>query len=133
MLPYLTENKLRARALRKNQTEAEQHLWTRLRRKQIGGLLFYRQKPLAQYIVDFYCASAMLVIEIDGAQHDEPNVKEYDVLRTQTLEAIGLRVLRFTNQQVLYDIDGVMQVIRAAVAERGNPPALRAPPFCKGR
>ena len=91
MLPYRTEHKLLARELRKNMTEAEQVLWKRLRRKQILGIPFYRQKPLAGYIVDFYCAAAMLVIELDGSQHDMPDAQQYDAVRTQNLEAMGLR------------------------------------------
>ena len=89
MLPYRTEHKLLARELRKNMTETEQVLWKRLRRKQILGVPFYRQKPLAGYIVDFYCATAMLVIELDGSQHNTLDAKQYDAVRTKALEAMG--------------------------------------------
>ncbi len=121
MLPYPAEHKLLARELRKNMTEAEQILWKRLRRKQILGAPFYRQKPLAQFIVDFYCAAAMLVIELDGSQHYTPDAQQYDVVRTQTLEAMGLRVLRFDNQQVLQELETVIEAIFAEVeARRGQ-------------
>ena len=118
MLPYRTEHKLLARELRKNMTEAEQVLWKRLRRKQILGVPFYRQKPLAGYIVDFYCAAAMLVIELDGSQHDMPDAQQYDAVRTQTLEAMGLRVLRFDNRQVLQELAAVIGVIFAEAEAR---------------
>ena len=121
MLPYPAEHKLLARELRKNMTEAEQILWKRLRRKQILGVPFYRQKPLAQFIVDFYCAAAMLVIELDGSQHYTPDAQQYDAVRTQTLEAMGLRVLRFDNRQVLQELEAVIEAIFAEVeARRGQ-------------
>ncbi len=118
MLPYPAEHKLLARELRKNMTEAEQILWKRLRRKQILGVPFYRQKPLAQFIVDFYCAAAMLVIELDGSQHYTPDAQQYDAVRTQTLEAMGLRVLRFDNRQVLQELEAVIEAIFAEVEAR---------------
>lgn len=118
MLPYRPEHKQRARELRNNMTEAEQVLWKRLRRKQISGLPFYRQKPLAHYIVDFYCAKAMLVIELDGSQHDAQDARQYDAVRTNTLEAMGLRVLRFDNRQVLQELEAVIGAIFAAAEAR---------------
>ena len=69
MLPYNPQLKTCSRHLRSNMTDAEQKLWQRLRKKQILGVLFYRQKPIADFIVDFYCAAAQLVIELDGCQH----------------------------------------------------------------
>ena len=127
MLPYRTEHRLLARDLRKNMTEAEQILWKRLRRKQILGVPFYRQKPLAQYIVDFYCAAAMLVIELDGSQHYTHDAQQYDAARTQTLEAMGLRVLRFDNQQVFQESEAVIGVIFAEVEARLHPAAQNPP------
>ena len=121
MSPYPAEHKLLAHKLRKNMTEAEQILWKRLRRKQILGVPFYRQKPLAQFIVDFYCAAAMLVIELDGSQHYAPDAQQYDAVRTQALEAMGLRVLRFDNRQVLQELEAVIEAIFAEVeARRGQ-------------
>ena len=119
MLPYDTHHKPLARELRKNMTDAEQSLWKRLRRKQVLGVQFYRQKPLAGYnIVDFYCAAAMRVVELDGSQHHQPDAQQYDETRTRTLEAMGLRVLRFDNRQVLLGLEAVMPVIFAEVESR---------------
>ena len=118
MLPYHIENKSLARELRKSMTDAEQILWKRLRRKQILDTPFYRQKPLDRYIVDFYCAAAKLVIELDGSQHYTPDAQHDDEIRTQTLNAMGLRVLRFDNQQVLQELETVIGVIFAEVKAR---------------
>ena len=131
MLPYHADNKLLARELRKNMTQAEQLLWRRLQRKQVLGVTFYRQKPLAGYIADFYCAVAMLVIELDGSQHYAPDAQQYDAVRTQTLEAMGLRVLRFDNQQVFQELEAVMQVIFAEVeARKFHPTQIPPTPPC---
>lgn len=116
MLPYNRNLKPFSRQLRSNMTEAEQKLWARLRRKQVCGLQFYRQKPLAGYIVDFYCAAAQLVIELDGSQHLEPQAMEYDRQRTLALEKLGLRVLRFDNRQVLLEMEAVMAVVWNAIS-----------------
>jgi len=118
MLPYKRTLKTHARALRSNMTEAEKVLWDKLRRKQLAGIQFYRQKPLGPYIADFYCATAKLVIELDGSQHAEPEHRANDELRDQYLMQLGLRVLRFDNRQVLLEIDGVLQEIRRVI----NPP-----------
>ena len=118
MLPYNRTLKAHSRALRTAMTPAEQQLWERLRRKQVHGVQFYRQKPLAGYIADFYSAAAQLVIELDGSQHAQPDAQAYDTLRTQVLEGFGLCVLRFTNHQVLSAPDEVMAVIAKVVAER---------------
>ena len=116
MLPYRRTLKANARTLRNNMTDAENALWQKLRRKQLGGgLQFYRQKPLGPYIVDFYCAAANLVIELDGSQHAEPDHHANDQLRDQFLAQLGLRVFRFDNRQVLQEMDSVLQKIMAAV------------------
>lgn len=128
MLPYNQNLKPLARTLRSNMTDAEQRLWSRLRRKQVLNVQFYRQKPLAGYIADFYCAAAKLVIELDGAQHLETAAQERDRQRTAALQKLGLRVIRFDNRQVLLELDDVMSVIFAEVA-KAIPPA---PPFAKG-
>jgi very-short-patch-repair endonuclease len=121
MLPYNRQLKRPARNLRNRMTDAERALWARLRRKQIGGVQFYRQKPLGNFIVDFYAPSAHLIIEVDGAQHAEPPHRAADAERTAYLKGLGLRVIRFDNLQVLQGIEGVMQVIEYAVARRANP------------
>jgi len=97
-----------ARKLRNNTTQYEQMLWSRIRKKKIIGLQFYRQKRIAGYIVDFYCASKMLVIELDGQQHKYEENVEYDCVRTQILNDYGISVLRFDNNQLEKNIDAVM-------------------------
>ena len=100
-----------ARSLRMNMTDAEQVLWQRVRRKQIRGVQFYRQKPLLSFIVDFYCPAAKLVIELDGSQHYEEEHQIKDRMRDETLGRIGLQVLRFDNRQVLLETEAVLTVI----------------------
>ncbi|MGZ8143754.1 MAG: endonuclease domain-containing protein [Methylosarcina sp.] len=111
MLNYNSKLKPKARSLRSNMTDAEQILWSHVRRKQILGVQFYRQKPIGNYIVDFYAPQANLVIELDGGQHFEPEQQHYDEQRTLYLQKQGLSVLRFTNLDVLKNIEGVMEVI----------------------
>jgi len=103
--------KNKSRDLRKDMTETEVRLWNRLRRKQINGLQFYRQKPLGPYIADFYCPAKDLVIEVDGGQHDEKNAKRYDKNRTEYLESLGLKVLRSWDNEVNNNLSGVIQEI----------------------
>ena len=99
----------RARRLRKDAPFPEPLLWTRLRNRQVGSLYFRRQHPVGQYIVDFYCAATKLVIELDGESHDDR--RQYDAERTTFLESQGLRVIRFADDHVLNDLDGVVDVI----------------------
>ena len=92
-------------------TEAEVVLWAKLRRKQLLGLQFYRQKTLGNFIVDFYCASARLVIEVDGGQHYDEEGAAQDAARDRYLKSLGLDVLRFSNIDVLRNTNGVIAVI----------------------
>nr|WP_305906569.1 endonuclease domain-containing protein [Methylomarinum sp. Ch1-1]MDP4519258.1 endonuclease domain-containing protein [Methylomarinum sp. Ch1-1] len=124
ILPYDKALKANSRALRSNLTDAEQKLWQGLRRKQINGWQFYRQKPIGPYIVDFYCAAARLVVELDGSQHFEAQHREADQNRDEYLRSLGLTVLRFDNRQVLAETEAVLEVIRRI------PPA---PLFQRGR
>ena len=117
--PTLKEN---SRSLRTSMTDAEQALWHRLRRKQIQGVQFYRQKPLLSFIVDFYCPAAKLVIELDGSQHFETEHQAGDQARDVALAGIGLHVLRFDNRQVLLETDAVLAVIDEMVRERNEKP-----------
>ena len=126
--PYNPILKPYSRTLRSNMTDAEQLLWSKLRRKQILGVQFNRQKPVAGFIVDFYCAAANLVIELDGSQHAEPEQHIKDKDRNQKLKALGLEVLRFNNHQVLTELAAVMDVV-FEVVEKKIPPT---PPFSKG-
>jgi very-short-patch-repair endonuclease len=104
-------------------TDAERHLWLGLRRKQVEGVQFYRQRPIASYVVDFYAPAASLVVEIDGSQHAE--AQACDEKRTAALGSRGLRVLRFDNRQVLLETPAVLEEIWRVVRERKiplNPP-----------
>jgi very-short-patch-repair endonuclease len=130
MEAYNKKLKEPSRRLRCEMTDAEQHLWSLLRRKQIHGVLFNRQKPILDYIVDFYCAKAKLVIELDGSQHYEPEHREKDQVRDQTLAELGLLVLRYDNRQVLLETEAVVEDIYAKVGERLGIPS--GPPFAKG-
>lgn len=91
MKPYHKNLKQVSRNLRNNMTEAEKLLWSRLRGKQLLGLQFYRQKPILNYIVDFYCPSANLVIECDGSQHFTEENLEADRIRDEALTHLGLK------------------------------------------
>ncbi len=111
MKPYNKNLKQASRDLRNNMTDAEKLLWPRLRNKQILGLQFYRQKPILNFIVDFYCPAANLVIECDGSQHFTEDGLEVDRIRDEALAELGLKVLRFDNGQVMTRLDDVVQVI----------------------
>lgn len=99
----------RARRLRVSQTDAEQKLWRHLRNRQLQGWKFRRQHEIDRYIADFVCPDAGLVVELDGGQHDEQVA--YDETRTRKLQDMGYRVLRFWDNDVLTNIEGVLQVI----------------------
>ena len=122
MQPYNKNLKLPSRDLRSNMTDAEQMLWQRLRRKQILGLQFYRQKPILNFIVDFYCSAANLVIECDGAQHYTEDGRLADQIRDQALSELGLVVLRFSNRQILTEMDAVVEQIYWVVKQRLESP-----------
>jgi len=100
-----------ARELRKNTTDAERFLWAKVRRKELKGYNFYRQKNISNYIVDFYCPAAKLVIEIDGGQHYSQEGSEKDRVRDRYLAGLGFTVLRFSDREVLKNIDGVIERI----------------------
>jgi very-short-patch-repair endonuclease len=96
---YNPKLKERSGSLRKNITDAERCSWSQVRRKQVRGLQFYRQRPIGNYIVDFYCPDVKLVIEVDGGQHYSEEGCVYDRERDQYLKGNGLAVLRFTNME----------------------------------
>ena len=100
-----------ARKLRRDMTPQERALWARLRAKQLSGLKFRRQHPMGRYIVDFYCHAHRLVVELDGDSHAGAEQQAYDDARTRWLRERGLRVLRFTNQDVGRSIDSVLEEI----------------------
>jgi len=105
------------RRLRREQTEAESLLWQNLRAKRLGGAKFRRQHLIGDHIVDFCCLRSRLVIEIDGGQHTEDTEK--DAARTARLEARGFKVIRFWNDNVLRNLEGVLTSIQDALRESG--------------
>ena len=110
-LPLPEQLKQHARELRKNSTNAELLLWQLVRRNQLLGMGFRRQHPLGNYVLDFYCHEAQLVVELDGGQHNEVSRQQHDETRTQYLKSQGLTVLRFWNNEVLENTEGVLQMI----------------------
>jgi len=98
-----------ARRLRRDQTDAERVLWFRLRDRRLAGWKFRRQAPIDRYVVDFVCADARVIVELDGGQHAERT--EQDRARTAVLEAMGYLVLRFWDNDVLGNTDGVVETI----------------------
>ena len=113
----MTGRVARARRLRRNQTDAERVLWFRLRDRRLNGLKFKRQVPIAGYVADFCCDEARLIIEVDGGQHAVQDESK----RTAALEALGYFVLRFWNNDVLQNTDGVLEEI-LNVIDRHEPP-----------
>lgn len=111
MLYYNRKLQPLARELRKNMTDAEKLLWSKVCRKQIPGYQFYRQRIIGDYIVDFYCHTAGLVVEIDGGQHYNEEGHNSDKIRDDHLAVLGLKVLRFSNLDVPHNIDGVVERI----------------------
>ena len=120
MKPYKTTLKKPSRLLRANMTDAEQLIWQHIRGKQIHGVQFYRQKPILNYIVDFYCSRARLVLELDGGQHFEADQRDKDKERDEALSETGLLVLRYDNYQVLMETDSVLESIHSHVENRIN-------------
>lgn len=115
----------RARSLRKDMTDAERPVWFALRDRRFAGWKFRRQTPFDLYILDFVCLDAKLVIEIDGGQHDER--AEYDARRTAHLERCGFKVLRFWNNEVLANLDGVLTVVELHLLASGKAPSPLTP------
>ena len=97
-----------ARNLRKNSTFQERRLWNLLKNRQFHNLKFKRQQPIGDYIVDFICKEAKIIIEIDGGQHNEPENIEYDKTRTEYLNNLGYKVIRFWNNEIYENIEGVV-------------------------
>jgi len=111
VLKYNKKLKPFARELRKNMTDAEKRLWAKIRMRQMGGHQFYRQRAIGNYIVDFYCPKAKLVLEVDGGQHYSDEQIEIDKKRSSYLNRLGFKVMRFTNLDVLNNIDVVLDEI----------------------
>ncbi|QOZ29426.1 endonuclease domain-containing protein [Bradyrhizobium sp. CCBAU 51753] len=114
-----------ARALRKNSTDVERILWSELRGNRLNGASFRRQVPIENYIADFICHAAKLVIELDGGQHFSDQGERADAVRSAIIEAKGFKVLRFNNLDVLNNRAGVLEIIASTIAERA--PTLTLP------
>ena len=111
----------RARQLRKSMTDAERRLWSRLRVVRVGGSHFRKQTPIGPYIVDFCCHGAKLVVEIDGGQHGSEHVRSLDTRRTAWLVSRGYKVIRYWNNEVLKNADGVIDAIVRNLHPHPNP------------
>ncbi len=118
MFEYNRELKSFSRDLRINMTPAETKLWGCIRREKIHGVKFYRQKPILNYIADFYAHEPKLIIECDGSQHYEEEHIISDYERDKAIEQLGIKVLRFDNQEIMNNTDAVMQVIWETVEKR---------------
>ncbi|PLW96466.1 MAG: hypothetical protein C0593_11490 [Marinilabiliales bacterium] len=103
-----------AKRLRKNMTPAEKILWQELKGNKINGRHFRRQHPIYRYIADFYCHKEKLVIEVDGSYHNNPEQRDYDKNRDATIDEYDIRVLRFTNNEVLNRLEEVIKRIKEA-------------------
>lgn len=110
--------KEKRRALRKNQTKAEELMWLKLRNRQFMNLKFRRQYGIGEYIADFYCSKLKLVLEIDGKKHFTDDCIEYDEIRTQFLKNMGIGVIRVTNKEILENIEKALEEIRNILKEK---------------
>ena len=117
-LPYDSKLRQRSRELRKNGTLGEVLLWLAIKRKALG-VQFYRQVPVGEYILDFFCYERMLAIEIDGSSHEHESVFFHDIHRQAVLEAKGIRFLRFRESRVRSDREGVVAEIKVWLDDNG--------------
>jgi len=120
-LHNLRRLKDRRQELRNNPTEAETQLWMVIQHSKLEGRKFRRQHSIGYYIIDFYCPEERMAIEIDGDSHEKNETKQYDVSRTEFLESIGIRVLRFKNEEVLNNIECVIKEIQKHFKPPLNP------------
>ncbi len=109
MLFYNTKLKKYSQQLRKNMTDAEKLLWSKLRKKQLKGCQFYRQRIIGNYIVDFYCPEAKLVIEVDGGQHYGNEGKQKDMVRDDYFNKLGMKILRVSDRDVFDNINSIIE------------------------
>lgn len=126
VLEYNRNLKQFSRDLRNNMTEAEKKLWSRIRKRQINGFLFLRQKIIGNYIADFYCHELKLVVEVDGGQHYTKEGLEKDKVRDEYMKGLGIKTIRFKNSDVLENIEGVVSQIHP------NPPFVKEGANTKG-
>jgi very-short-patch-repair endonuclease len=111
IIPYERYLKEYARKHRNNSTRSEILLWLQLKGKQMRGYDFHRQKPLGRHIADFFCHELMLAIEVDGSSHLLEEVKQKDLIKEESLNSLGVNLLRFTDHQVFEEIDNVLKTI----------------------
>jgi very-short-patch-repair endonuclease len=109
--------KERRRELRKNQTEVEKRLWEELRGRRLNGFKFYRQYSIGPYVVDFYCSRFRLAIELDGKHHGESESFIYDQERERYFKSVNVQTVRFWNDVIMNDIDGVLERINVVISE----------------
>ncbi len=112
---------VKALNMRKYPTHAEKVLWNRLRKLRKEGYIFRRQHPLDIFIADFYCHSIKLVIEVDGEIHNNEMVQEHDIGRTAELERFGIKVIRFSNDQIMSNQELIMKQIKNIISELSSP------------
>jgi very-short-patch-repair endonuclease len=120
IIPYNPELKELARQLRNNSTKAEIILWQKLKRKQMYGYDFHRQKPIDNYILDFFCHELMLGIEVDGYSHQIVEVFENDEKKTFKMNELGITILRFSDNQIFNDMQNVLRAIEHFITEFDN-------------
>ena len=113
----------RRKELRRKATPAELYLWRYIKNDQINGYRFRRQFGIGGFIVDFYCPKLRLVVEVDGGIHSNPDVARYDDERAEYIRSCFIRIIRFTNDEVLNNIEGVLQTLRTATTSPSRPPS----------
>lgn len=117
IIPYNPILKKRVQDLRNNSTPSEIRLWMHLKEKQLCGYDFHRQKPLDNFIVDFYCNELMLAIELDGYSHTLDEAFEKDKIKEERLHELGITIIRFDDNEVMYDIHNVLRTIECWIKE----------------
>lgn len=110
------------KSLRRNQTAAERKIWSLVRNRQVDGFKFYRQYSVGKYVLDFYCPEARLAIELDGGQHAEAKLKAQDAERSKALKTRNIRVIRFWDNKVFENPEGVYEVILEEI-NNSSPPS----------
>jgi very-short-patch-repair endonuclease len=131
-LSYNPNLKHLERQLRKNMTESENRLWSKIRGRQILDVQFYRQKPIGDYIVDFYAPVVKLVVEVDGSQHLDAESAAKDRIRDEFMRELGLKVLRFNSMEMLEQTESVLETIYRTMKERLGGEIPLDPPLLKG-
>jgi very-short-patch-repair endonuclease len=117
IIPYDPKLKLRARELRNRATRSEKQMWRELKGRQVLGYDFHRQKPVDHFILDFFCSELMLGIEIDGYTHASDEAKARDRLKDSRMAKLGIRVLRFTDDEVFQNTDRVIERIKEFILQ----------------